>query len=217
MSLDFRPYRLLAKYEEQNELMNARIQYKTNDNRQHHKLTSGRDNNTYENLKREKPNNMESYLNSYKSRYSKKSGLKKLDCYYEKKLFSRMNKIEKIAKEKNFSKSRIKKIIYKKYSIYFFLLSLIPLFALAIPVYVIRGHTGSRLECIYNIQHDSASSTNCKVKSINHKNECGYNNIEFAYLRYIFLFIFIIIVLSLIIYTYIKIMKYSRIKEGMLK
>ncbi|SCA81716.1 Protein of unknown function, putative [Plasmodium vivax] len=102
MSLDLRPYRLLAKYEEQNELMNARIQYKTNDNRQHHKLTSGRDNNTYENLKREKPNNMESYLNSYKSRYSKKSGLKKLDCYYEKKLFSRMNKIEKIAKEKNF-------------------------------------------------------------------------------------------------------------------
>ncbi|SCO65234.1 Plasmodium exported protein, unknown function [Plasmodium vivax] len=108
-TLDVGPNRLLAKYEEQNELMNTRIQYKNNGNRQHQKLINARDNNTYEKLKEAKPNNMESYLNSYKSRYSKKSGLKKLDCYYEKKLFSRLDKIERIAKEKNFNKGRNKK------------------------------------------------------------------------------------------------------------
>ncbi|SCA83681.1 hypothetical protein PVT01_000086700 [Plasmodium vivax] len=102
ISLDVGHHRLLAKYEEQNELMNTRIQYKNKDNRQYHKLTNGRDNNTYEKLKTAKPNNMESYLNSYKSRYSKKSGLKKLDCYYEKKLFSRMDKKKENCKRKKF-------------------------------------------------------------------------------------------------------------------
>ncbi|KMZ95052.1 hypothetical protein PVMG_05579 [Plasmodium vivax Mauritania I] len=197
--------------------MNTRIQYNSNKNRHHQILTNGGDNNTYEILKRGKPNNMESYLNSYKSRYSKKSGLKKLDCYYEKKLFSRIDKIEKIAKQKNLSKSRIKRIIYKKYGILFFLLSLIPLFALAIPVYVIKQHPGSRLKCTYKIKHVPGSSDKCEVEEITHIPQCQYDEIEFPYLRYIFLFIFIIIVLSLIIYTYIKIMKYSRIKEGMLK
>ncbi|KMZ76587.1 hypothetical protein PVIIG_06489 [Plasmodium vivax India VII] len=160
---------------------------------------------------------MESYLNSYKSRYSKKSGLKKMDCYYEKKLFSKMDKIEKIAKEKNFSKSRIRKIIYKKYGIFFFLLSLIPLFALAIPVDVVKVHLGSRFKCKYDIEEVAQGTKQYKVKGIEHVAECKYDEIEFHYLRYIFLFIFIIIVLSLIIYTYIKIMKYCRIKAGMLK
>ncbi|KMZ96375.1 hypothetical protein PVNG_06152 [Plasmodium vivax North Korean] len=196
--------------------MNTRIQYKTNGNRQHQKLINGRDNNTYENLKTAKPNNMESYLNSYKSRYSKKSGLKKLDCYYEKKLFSRIDKIEKIAKQKNFGKSRIKRIIYKKYSVPLILLSLIPLFALALPVYVIKIHKGSRLKCDYTFDHESLPLNKCKVTTVTHET-CKYNKIEFYYLQYIFLFIFIVIVLSLIIYTYIKIMKYSRIKSGMLK
>ncbi|KMZ89847.1 hypothetical protein PVMG_06180 [Plasmodium vivax Mauritania I] len=196
--------------------MNTRIKYKTNVNRQHQKLINGRDNNTYENLKTAKPNNMESYLNSYKSRYSKKSGLKKLDCYYEKKLFSRIDKIEKIAKQKNFSKSRIKKILYIKYGIPFIIISLLPLLALAIPVYVIRLHKGSRFECEYSFKHEGSALNKCKIETINH-GKCKYDEIEFPYLRYIFLFIFIIIVLSLIIYTYIKIMKYSRIKSGMLK
>ncbi|KMZ76883.1 hypothetical protein PVIIG_06508 [Plasmodium vivax India VII] len=84
ISLDVGPHRLLAKYEEQNELMNTRIQYKNNDNRQHQKLINGRDNNTYEKLKIGKPNNVEAYLNSYKSRSSKKSGLKKLDVIMKK-------------------------------------------------------------------------------------------------------------------------------------
>ncbi|KMZ93244.1 hypothetical protein PVMG_06144 [Plasmodium vivax Mauritania I] len=196
--------------------MNTRIQYKTNGNRQHQKLINGRDNNTYEKLKSAKPNNMESYLNSYKSRYSKKSGLKKLDCYYEKKLFSRIDKIEKIAKEKNFSKSRIKRIMYKKYGIPLFLLSLIPLFALAIPSYHMKIHTGSRLNCNYTFETHEPSSSQCKVKKVTH-GSCQYEEIQVHYLRYIFLFISIIIVISLIIYTYIKIMKYSRIKSGMLK
>ncbi|KMZ95036.1 hypothetical protein PVMG_06018 [Plasmodium vivax Mauritania I] len=196
--------------------MNTRIQYKNNDNRQHQKLINGRDNNTYEKLKIGKPNNVEAYLNSYKSRSSKKSGLKKLDCYYEKKLFSRIDKIERIAKEKNFSKSRIKKIIYKKFGILFFLLSLTPLFALALPIDVVKIHA-PKLTCTYNYNTAKLQNQKVEIISITHNDKCKFDIFEYHYLRYIFLFIFIIIVLSLIIYTYIKIMKYSRIKSGMLK
>ncbi|KMZ77105.1 hypothetical protein PVIIG_06290, partial [Plasmodium vivax India VII] len=101
ISLDIRTHRTLAKYENKKDLKNAKLQYQTDDNRDNHKLVYRRENNnTYEHIKNSTSNNVESYLKLYNKRYSKKKGLKKFDCYYEKKLYNSLNKLEKLAKKK---------------------------------------------------------------------------------------------------------------------
>ncbi|SCA82191.1 Plasmodium exported protein, unknown function, partial [Plasmodium vivax] len=218
ISLDLRPHRLLTKYEEQNELMNTRLQYKTNDNRQHQKLINGRDNNTYEKLKRGKPNNVEAYLNSFKYRHSKKSGLKKLDCYCEKKLFNSFNKIVSLAEEKKFSKKRIKKILYKKYGIPFIIISLLPLLVVILPIVVPDGdHIERKCQITLKKTLQRENKINFgEFESISHE---SCNKIPYActYLNNLFFIALALIIVSFIIYTFIKVNKYQRIRSGMLK
>ncbi|VUZ95552.1 Plasmodium exported protein, unknown function [Plasmodium vivax] len=133
--LDVMAYRLLAKYVDKSEFQRTRLQNKANDDRYSHKLRNEKGNNlTYEHLKHDSLNSVDTYLKSYKSRYAKKKGLKGFDCYYEKKLFNSINKIEKMVEHKKLSKKNIKKLLYKKYGIPFILISLIPLLGLIIPI-----------------------------------------------------------------------------------
>ncbi|VVA00114.1 Plasmodium exported protein, unknown function [Plasmodium vivax] len=219
ISLDLRPHRLLTKYEEQNELMNTRLQYKTNDNRQHQKLINGRDNNTYEKLKRGKPNNVEAYLNSFKYRHSKKSGLKKLDCYCEKKLFNSFNKIVSLAEEKKFSKKRIKKILYKKYGIPFIIISLLPLLVIIFPIMVDNGNY-IKHKCKITIKNavngGEGNVYSGVLKSVSHE-QCTTIPHAYTYLNNLFFVTLAIIIVSFIIYAYIKFNKYQRIRSGMSK
>ncbi|VVA00024.1 Plasmodium exported protein, unknown function [Plasmodium vivax] len=211
MTLYRKTHRILAKYENQKELINSRFNYETQDYGGNHKLVHKRENNnTYEQLKRAKPNNMEAYLNNFKYRHSKKRGLKKLDCYCEKKLFSSLDKIEKTAKKKNNGKSRIISIICGKYGLPLLLLSLLPLFALQLPDNIIgEKHIKELCEKKSNAQPtDNLPFDHTK---------CTLEPLKDNYLRYIFIFVTFIIVLFIIMYTYIKINKYKRIKEGMLK
>ncbi|VUZ99554.1 Plasmodium exported protein, unknown function [Plasmodium vivax] len=134
-SLYIRAYRLLAIYGDKSEFQRTRLQNKANDDRYSHKLRNEKgNNNTYEHLKHDKLNNVDTYLKSYKSRYAKKKGLKRFDCYYEKKFFNSINKIEKMVEHKNISKKNLKKLLYKKYGIPFIMISLIPLLGLIIPI-----------------------------------------------------------------------------------
>ncbi|SCA81780.1 Plasmodium exported protein, unknown function, partial [Plasmodium vivax] len=206
-----RSHRILAKYENQKELMNSRLHYEAQDNGHNHKLVNKREkNNTYEQLKRAKPNNMEAYLNVYKYRHSKKRGLKKLDCYCEKKLFSSLDKIEKNSKKKNNGKSRIISIICGKYGLPLILLSLLPLLALVLPDNIIgQKH-------IKELCKKKSGAQETDALPFDHS-ECTLDPLKDNYLRYIFIFVSFIIVLFIIMYTYIKINKYKRIKEGMSK
>ncbi|VUZ99940.1 Plasmodium exported protein, unknown function, partial [Plasmodium vivax] len=215
ISLDLRPHRLLTKYEEQNELMNTRLQYKTNDNRQHQKLINGRDNNTYEKLKRGKPNNVEAYLNSFKYRHSKKSGLKKLDCYCEKKLFNSFNKIVSLAEEKKFSKKRIKKVLYKKYGIPFIIICLLPLLVLLFPIVV---HYSNYVvhKCQVTLKSQVQNGYKIKFGDFTSISHASCNKIPYActYLNNLFFIALALIIVSFIIYTFIKVNKYQRIRSG---
>ncbi|KNA01634.1 hypothetical protein PVNG_05794 [Plasmodium vivax North Korean] len=208
ISLDVKTHRSLAKSEQENELGNLRLKHKTSNYGENHKLLYiNDDNNTYEKVKRGKPNHMEAYLKSYNSRYTKEKGLKKLDCYYEKKLFESLHKIFKLADQKNISKSRIKRIIFTKYGLLIFIISLLPLLTLAIPGYVGRLHTIIKCKAV------PKTGGGHKVDHT----DCDYTEIEYNSYRFIFIFILTIVILLLIIYIYIKTMKYMRIKSGMLK
>ncbi|SCA83814.1 Plasmodium exported protein, unknown function [Plasmodium vivax] len=214
ISLDIRTHRTLAKYENKNDLINAKLQYKTDNNRDNHKLLYRRENNnTYQHIKNSTSNNVESYLKLYNKRYSKKKGLKKFDCYYEKKLYNSLNKLEKLAKKKETSKSRIISIICGKYGLPLILLSLIPLLVYTFPKIIAgKEHSDKIDKCKFTTKSDNKEV----LETINHDN-CKFNEIEDFKFVYIFIFISFFIVLSIIIYTYIKILKYKRIKEGMLK
>ncbi|KMZ88822.1 hypothetical protein PVBG_05618 [Plasmodium vivax Brazil I] len=195
--------------------MNTRIKYKTNVNRQHQKLINGRDNNTYEKLKRGKPNNVEAYLNSFKYRHSKKSGLKKLDCYCEKKLFNSFNKIVSLAEEKKFSKKRIKKVLYKKYGIPFIIICLLPLLVLLFPIVV---HYSNYVvhKCQVTLMSYKENTKTGVLKSVSHE-PCTTIPHAYTYLNNLFFVTLAIIIVSFIIYAYIKFNKYQRIRSGMSK
>ncbi|KMZ96145.1 hypothetical protein PVNG_06273 [Plasmodium vivax North Korean] len=168
--------RLLAKHRDEGELERIRLRNKANDNVYKCKLSNGNESsNIYGHLKQDKLNNVDTYLKNYKSRYAKKKGLKKFDCYYEKKLFSSINKLEKHMGKNNLSKNRIKGVLFIKYG--------------------------------YTVQKGGETFIGLRAKITT----------DDASLHCIFLCISITIILSLIIYTYIKILKYKRIKAGMLK
>ncbi|KMZ77206.1 hypothetical protein PVIIG_06525 [Plasmodium vivax India VII] len=129
-----------------------------------------------------------------------------------------MDKIEKIAKEKNFSKSRIKKIIYKKYGIPFIIICLLPLLVIIFPIMVDNGNY-IKHKCKITIKN--AVKVEGKVysgdlKSVSH-NDCTEIPYGCRYLNNLFFFALALMIVSFIIYTYIKVNKYQRIKSGMLK
>ncbi|KMZ87872.1 hypothetical protein PVBG_05809 [Plasmodium vivax Brazil I] len=189
ISLDMRTHRLLAKDEYQNEMSTRGLQNKVSYSRDNYELEKGkRNNNTFQKLKQGRSNNVDDYLKCYKNRYSKKFGLKKLDCYYEKLLFGSFNKINKIVEHKKASKSKFISIIFGK------------------------KHSEKVGMCTFT----KDTSTQGKINFSKHE-KCEYDDIKGPYLRYIILIILVVIVFSLLIYTYIKILKYYRIKEGMSK
>ncbi|KMZ89631.1 hypothetical protein PVMG_06134 [Plasmodium vivax Mauritania I] len=190
--------------------MNAKFQYKTDDNRDNHKLAYRRvNNNTYEQLKNSTSDNVESYLNLYNKRYSKKKGLKKFDCYYEKKLYKSLNKLEKLAKKRDTSKSRIISIICRKYGLPLILLCLIPLLTLAMPKILTWRKYKKRTRVTITFSDNKTMNNQILLRGIR-------PNIDSS-LQYCFLLISFVMVMSVIIYTYIKILKYKRVKAGMLK
>ncbi|KMZ76561.1 hypothetical protein PVIIG_06578, partial [Plasmodium vivax India VII] len=87
----------------------------------------------YAKLERCDSNNLEKYKKDLRRNYSKKKGISKLDCYCEQKIFNKIDKIYKVAKNMNNDRNRINKIINKKYGLKFVLLCLYPLTGLILP------------------------------------------------------------------------------------
>ncbi|KMZ76623.1 hypothetical protein PVIIG_06352 [Plasmodium vivax India VII] len=200
--------RLLAKHRDESELQRIRLQNKKNDNVYKNKLANGNESdNIYGHLKQDKLNNVDTYLKNYKSRYAKKKGLKKFDCYYEKKLFSTINKLVKHMEKNNLSKNRIKRVLFTKYGLPFILLSLLPALLYALPYMKIESKLAYSPKDDFNVTKNG-TTVQTLILRVTRDDEI---------LHCILLYISITIILSLIIYTYIKILKYKRVKAGMLK
>ncbi|SCA83712.1 Protein of unknown function, putative, partial [Plasmodium vivax] len=180
ISLDMKPHRLLAKHEYQNEIPSRGLQNKVLYNRDNYQLEKGkRNNNTFQQLKEGRTNHVDEYLKGYRNRYSKKFGLNKLDCYYEKVLFGSFNKINKIIEHKKASKSKFISIICTKYGLPLLLLSLLPLLALVMPKTVIANvHGNDTTNCSYTYK-DKGNSR--EVKKAIHT-ACKRIDIEEPYL-----------------------------------
>ncbi|KMZ77135.1 hypothetical protein PVIIG_05345 [Plasmodium vivax India VII] len=224
ISLNMRNHRLLAKHVYQNEMPTRKLQYKASHNRDNYKLDKDIENyNTFQQLKQGKSNNVDDYLKSYKNRYSKKRGLKKLDCYYENKVFNKYLHMRDIAEKMKNDKKR-SKFFLKKYGIGLFLLSLLPVIGLIHPILFGLGHSypGILGACeeghidTSTYAHKPGNGDTDEVSTCIKKWIYDYRgSINYTGLAYMLVSLIIVsIVLFVVIYVLVKLIKYQRLKAG---
>ncbi|VUZ99942.1 Plasmodium exported protein, unknown function [Plasmodium vivax] len=150
ISLDMRIHRLLTKHVYEPEMQNRGLKYNVSHNRDNYKLEKGTRNNiTYVQLKQSRSNDLYAYLKSYKNRYSKKSGLKKLDCYFENALFNKVDCIEKISESLQNDKKLFIKKIHNICGIRLILLFLLPILGVIFPITIYGLYAGGKY-CTYH-------------------------------------------------------------------
>ncbi|VUZ99784.1 Plasmodium exported protein, unknown function, partial [Plasmodium vivax] len=171
---------------------------------------------TYGNLKKRRRINLYDHKKGYKNRYSKKKGLAKLDCYCEKILFDKFDYLHNIAeKRKNCRTSFMEKIL-NKYGYRLILFSLIPIIGLIFPaLFCNEEEKGNPLIsfCTHPSHDESGKYKNCKANIVSDTTLVYLDVINYLN-RIIFYNIIPIIYLSIIIYGFIKVVKYERLKLG---
>ncbi|SCA82069.1 Plasmodium exported protein, unknown function, partial [Plasmodium vivax] len=169
---------------------------------------------TYGNLKKRRRINLYDHKKGYKNRYSKKKGLAKLDCYCEKILFDKFDYLHNIAeKRKNCRTSFMEKIL-NKYGYRLILFSLLPIVGLIFPA-LFHKDEGGKEPLLSFCTHPSHGSANDKCKAeIVSETTWGFLKAFFYIDIIIFYFIIPMIYLSTIIYGFIKVVKYERLKLG---
>ncbi|KMZ82389.1 hypothetical protein PVIIG_05560 [Plasmodium vivax India VII] len=186
--------------------------------RQHQVLYDGKMNKTikddksnYEHLKKGQ-NDLDSYKKDYKRRHDKKKGLARLDCYYENKIFDKIDYIYDLAKRMRNDKKTYKKYIYRKFTIHFTIFALLPLLGIIIPILFGGEKPQDRIvRLTYGSCRNKGSDGNC-TKGFIH---CTKDQIRaIGYLNFIFFLALAIIVLLSVIYIFVKIIKYERLKAG---
>ncbi|SCA83811.1 Protein of unknown function, putative, partial [Plasmodium vivax] len=156
---------------------------------------------TYAKLKQGHSDNLETYRKNLRRNLSKKNGLKRLDCYCEEKIFKGIDKLDNLAQNMDRSKTKITRIIFKKYCIRIIFSSLIPLFAITLP--------------ILNAIDSDVGVTGGKLKILRYLNDKLISNFVNIYSALIFASGIMMFLVCL--YSLIKIIKYEGIKQGKIK
>ncbi|KMZ76853.1 hypothetical protein PVIIG_05679 [Plasmodium vivax India VII] len=215
--------RLLAKHDIQRELKQARLKEKISDHRNYHKMKDNLEvTPTYRNLKRKDISDLDNYKKCYKNRYSKKKGLAKLDCYYEKKVFDKIDEIYELSRKMNNDKKGFKKKIYNKFGYRYIFFSLFPI--LGIIFYIVFDKNGPfNKYCLSDCPSNHGETSAANAKEAHIKKEITMVEIDstvwktIEVLHGLIFNIFAAIFIFWIIYTLIKIIKYERLKYGKAK
>ncbi|KMZ83305.1 hypothetical protein PVBG_06152 [Plasmodium vivax Brazil I] len=219
-SLNIRFERYLAEYEGEAEIDKTAL-YINSPYYFENKGTSNYDDNVsiYGNIKNRDSIKLNLYKTGYKHRYAKKKGLSKLDCYYEKKVFDKIDYIYDLAKKMRNDKKSFKKKIYNKFAIPLFVFALLPLLGIIFPI-LFEGKFGERL--IPWTRHKcptyptSRKDGNCGLcpKGYYHLFTGKYSfSISYCF-NAIISCILIFMVITVIFYTLIKVIKYEALKAG---
>ncbi|KMZ76783.1 hypothetical protein PVIIG_06384 [Plasmodium vivax India VII] len=208
--------RLLAKHETQNDLKYPHLRNKLSDDVYNMNLKYGMNNiTTYDHLNKKKLNDLDAYKKGYKIRYSKKKGLAKLDCYYEKKLFDQIDEIYELSRSMQNDKKKFKKNIYNKFGYRLILFAISPIFGIIFPALFFENGPFSKYcpsDCgnTNPDPHSHCSSGNIYHNS--HLSRAGWTS--FYYFNVVVFFTLLISVLTVIIYTLLKVVKYECLKAG---
>ncbi|KMZ95152.1 hypothetical protein PVMG_06090 [Plasmodium vivax Mauritania I] len=162
----------------------------------------------YEQLSKRASNNVGVLQRNYKNKFGKKRGLAKLDNYFEKEVFHKLDDIYKLQKKMKNDKKSFKKNILSKYGYKIISFSLLPLFGLIL--YILYGGADIGAGIIKFCSHANHTNKNCTKFIINDNNKWKLEYSE--YINIAFTCIMIIIVFVVNIYILIKVIKYERIK-----
>ncbi|KMZ88799.1 hypothetical protein PVBG_05711 [Plasmodium vivax Brazil I] len=196
-SLYIAAYRLLAEHDLKTGLYDKKIE----DN-----LLKYRDNgivkidnydsSVYKKLQKRCSNDLKIYKQQFKRKYKKRKGLKRLDCYCEKKIFDMIDILGEQPVGTSGNNIKLKKNIVRKLGIRAILMCLVPLIGIILPILdEIKGSTQS------NNCNQSLLLVSGIPKSV--------------YIIYGILFIILTyIILFSIIYTMKKVVKYHRLEAG---
>ncbi|KMZ88795.1 hypothetical protein PVBG_05707 [Plasmodium vivax Brazil I] len=134
-SIYIEAYRLLAKQDLKTGLYDKKLE----DN-----LLNYRDNeilkmdnygsSVYKKLQKSCSNDLKIYKQQFKRKYAKTKGLKRLDCYCEKKIFDMIEKIGEQPVGTSSNNIKLKKNIVRKWGIRFIVMCLIPLIGIILPI-----------------------------------------------------------------------------------
>ncbi|VUZ99844.1 Plasmodium exported protein, unknown function [Plasmodium vivax] len=170
-------------------------------------------------------NNYAVYMNDYKNRYAKKKGLAKWDCYYERKLFNKINNIFEITDNMTNKKKYYNKKIYNKYIVGLVLFSLIPFLGFIFIFYFSKLNPYMQKACFSacRSKHPSNGTDSEDFdKAVKDHEAKGIRLLSIEENTYhliekvndVFLWLSFSIVLLVLLYILLKIIKYARIKSG---
>ncbi|VUZ93914.1 Plasmodium exported protein, unknown function [Plasmodium vivax] len=160
------------------------------------------------------------YMREYRRRYSRKKGLEKLECYYEKKLFDLLERVSEIAEKTNYDKKRCKKILFRKYGIKLILFILFPLLGFIMPILFWSEEKQPALINFCTEERHSKS-----LVHPDHKTYCNCNPLQISEnallaidrLNTIFFAIAALVNAAIMFYMFIKGFKYQRLKSKHVK
>ncbi|VUZ99685.1 Plasmodium exported protein, unknown function [Plasmodium vivax] len=223
--LNIRCSRLLAKHVLKNDSYKTQSRQKQSSNRFNKDIINEAENkSTYSQIKKSELNYLDLYRKDYKNRYSKKKGLSKLDCYYENKVFNKINNIFEISEYiKNNNKFYNKKA-FNKYIIRLIIFSFIPFIGLIIPFFFSEYNPLIKNWCFSTCtyKHDGSGTKDEASKAVEiHRNKSRYltslskDALEtMQIVNFAFLLLSITIVLFVLLYILIKSIKYARLRAG---
>ncbi|KMZ90588.1 hypothetical protein PVMG_05735 [Plasmodium vivax Mauritania I] len=171
------------------------------------------------NLNPEGLNYYDTYKKKYKQRYSKKSGLAKLNCYCEKIVFDKIDKVFNLAEKTQNDKTYFKRKTRNKYIITFIIFGLLPILGLILPLlfYNYNIFFGNYCFSDCNKTHGSSESEKTKIHSDKNIKLLPFeeHTLEiFEVLNYIYLCVTLIIAIVVPIYVLWKIVKYEGLRAG---
>ncbi|SCA60321.1 Plasmodium exported protein, unknown function [Plasmodium vivax] len=201
--------RSLAKHELKKNLDNSSLREKLPDYRNLRGTKKEDTISSYGHLNSAGFNDLDNYMKGYNKRYSKKKGLAKLDCYCEKKVFDQIDYINKLAEQMQNNKKSYKKKIFSKFVFKFILFAFSPLLGLVFPI-LFMGE--NRNDPIIKWCKTIHNSDECDLSPVVHAPEAvGY---AVTYMNYVISYLLLTTVIFVIIYAFIKLIKYEKLKAG---
>ncbi|KNA02388.1 hypothetical protein PVNG_01542 [Plasmodium vivax North Korean] len=215
-NLNIRFNRLLAKYMPKNDLHKTHVRQNYVDYGMNKNIKNEAEKkSTYSQVKGDSLNKLDAYKKGYNHRYSKKKGLAKFECYCEKKVFDKIEYINCLGERKKSGKKSFKKTILNKYTIRFFLFALLPFLGLIIRILFGKGIGDDNY---FNVYFGDCEAPKDPIRDKSCKNNFNHISSDASWailcLNYIISYAFLAVSIVLIIYTFIKIIKYEKLKAG---
>ncbi|KMZ98410.1 hypothetical protein PVNG_04354 [Plasmodium vivax North Korean] len=206
-ALGIRIDRLLAKYELAVKNERSKLLGKSSDYRNNRRMQKGDENiSKYNKLGKSKLNNLELYKKNYEKRYNSKKGLAKWECYCENIIFDKFDCVCSLNEKMQSVNKLLMKNVHNKCVLPIVLISLLVSLGSITPILSYMGVTHNTSLCKSSVRKYNDKHADCILEAIKILNI--HRSIYFPLL---------IMFLLGIIYVILKVLKYKRLKNVMIK